>query len=77
MQFRSAEVPPLSDILSLVSNLDLAVKEFCVDPGLKQQSLLRRTTWDSGNLEDRNLLKLRSLNSSCPFFLSDNSIWGQ
>ena len=28
-------------------------------------------------LEDRNLLKLRSLDSSCPFFLSDNSIWGQ
>ena len=28
-------------------------------------------------LEDRNLLKLRSLGSSCPFFLSDNSIWGQ
>ena len=28
------------------------------------------------NLEDRNLLKLRSLDSSCPFFLSDNSIWG-
>ena len=29
------------------------------------------------SLEDRNLLKLRSLDSSCPFFLSDNSIWGQ
>ena len=29
------------------------------------------------NLEDRNLLKLRSLDSSCPFFLSGNSIWGQ
>ena len=28
-------------------------------------------------LEDRNLLKLRSLHSSCPFFLSENSIWGQ
>ena len=28
-------------------------------------------------LEDRNLLKLRSLDSSCPFFLSDTSIWGQ
>ena len=28
-------------------------------------------------LEDLNLLKLGSLNSSCPFFLSDNSIWGQ
>ena len=28
-------------------------------------------------LEDRNLLKLRSLGSSCPFFLSDDSIWGQ
>ena len=28
-------------------------------------------------LEDRNLLKLRSLDPSCPFFLSDNSIWGQ
>ena len=27
-------------------------------------------------LEDRNLLKLRRLDSSCPFFLSDNSIWG-
>ena len=26
-------------------------------------------------LEDPNLLKLRSLDSSCPFFLSDNSIW--
>ena len=29
------------------------------------------------DLEDRNLLKLRSLDSSCPFFLSDTSIWGQ
>ena len=28
-------------------------------------------------LDDRNLLKLRSLDSSFPFFLSDNSIWGQ
>ena len=28
-------------------------------------------------LEDRNLLKLRSLDSSFPFFLSDNSIRGQ
>ena len=29
------------------------------------------------DLEDRNLLKLRRLDPSCPFFLSDNSIWGQ
>ena len=29
------------------------------------------------NLEDRDLLKFRSLDSSCPFFLSDNSLWGQ
>ena len=29
------------------------------------------------NLEDPNLLKLRSLDSCSPFFLSDNSIWGQ
>ena len=29
------------------------------------------------NLEDRNLLKLRSLDSSCPFLLSGNRIWGQ
>ena len=28
-------------------------------------------------LEDRNLLKLRSLDSSSPFFLSNTSIWGQ
>ena len=28
-------------------------------------------------LEDRNLLKLRRLDSSCPFFLSDNSILGR
>ena len=28
-------------------------------------------------LEDRNLLKLRSLDPSCPFFPSDNRIWGQ
>ena len=28
-------------------------------------------------LEDPNLLKLRSLDSSCPFFLSDTSIWGE
>ena len=27
-------------------------------------------------LEDRNLLKLMSLDSSCPFFLSDKSNWG-
>ena len=26
-------------------------------------------------LEDRNLLKLRRLDSSCPFCISDNSIW--
>ena len=30
-----------------------------------------------GYLEDRNLLKLRSLDSSCPFLLSDSSIWGE
>ena len=29
------------------------------------------------DLEDRNLLKLRSRDSSCPFFLSDKRIWGQ
>ena len=29
------------------------------------------------DLEDRNLLKLRSLDSLSPFFLSHNSIWGQ
>ena len=29
------------------------------------------------DLEDRNLVKLRSLDPSCPFCLSDNSIWGQ
>ena len=28
-------------------------------------------------LEDRNLHKLRSLDYSCPFFLSDDRIWGQ
>ena len=28
-------------------------------------------------LEDPNLLKLRSLDSSCPFVLNDTSIWGQ
>ena len=28
-------------------------------------------------LEDRNLLKLRGLDFSCPLFLSDNSVWGQ
>ena len=27
--------------------------------------------------EDRNLLKLRNLDSFCPCFLSDNGIWGQ
>ena len=36
--------------------------------------LLNRIEHD---LEDRNLLKLRSLDSSFPFFLSDNSIWRQ
>ena len=29
------------------------------------------------DLEDPNLLKLRSLGSSCLFFLSNNSIWGK
>ena len=28
-------------------------------------------------LEDRNLLKFRSLDSSCPFSLTDNSEWGR
>ena len=28
-------------------------------------------------LDDPNLLKIRSLDSSCPFFLSDSSAWGQ
>ena len=28
-------------------------------------------------IQDRNLLKLRSLGSSCPFFLGDNGNWGQ
>ena len=39
-----------------------------------------KTTVSQGGtncLEDRNLLTLRSLDSSCPFFLSDTSIWGQ
>ena len=31
---------------------------------------------DVSYLEDPNLLKLRSLDSSCPFFLSDKSISG-
>ena len=30
-----------------------------------------------GILEDRNLRKLRSPDSSCPSFLSDHSLWGQ
>ena len=29
------------------------------------------------HLEDPNLLKLRSLASSCPFFPNDSSIWGE
>ena len=33
--------------------------------------------WTMEILENLNLLKLRSLDPSCPFFLSDNSIWGQ
>ena len=37
----------------------------------------RPPSYGCSNLEDRNLLKLRSLDSSCPFCLSDNSIWGQ
>ena len=36
-----------------------------------------KTAFRSFRLEDRNLRKLRSLDSSCPFFLSDNRIWGQ
>ena len=38
--------------------------------------MLRRETLRA-YLEDRNLLKLRSLDSSRPFFVSDNNIWGQ
>ena len=40
-------------------------------------SLSQKTREGCGCLEDRNLLKLRSLDSSCPFFLSDTCIWGQ
>ena len=40
-------------------------------------SAISNFKWNFTYLEDRNLLKLRSLDSSCPFFLSDNSIWGQ
>ena len=35
-----------------------------------------RAIWGH-DLEDRNLLKLRKMDPSCPFFLSENSIWGQ
>ena len=38
----------------------------------KVQSVLKGT-----NIEDRNLLKLTNLDSSWPFLLSDNRIWGQ
>ena len=31
----------------------------------------------SPSLEDHSVLKFRCLDPSCPFFLSDNSIWGQ
>ena len=41
------------------------------------QKFTSKTVWSAlfsvCNLEDRNLLKLRSLDSSCPFLLSDNS----
>ena len=35
------------------------------------------TRTEGSFLEDRNLLKLRYLDSSGPFFLSDHSIWEQ
>ena len=38
---------------------------------------LRRCGASQKFLEDPNLPKLRSLDSSCLFFLSDNSFWGQ
>ena len=39
--------------------------------------LIEEASQMGGSLEDPNILKLRSLDSSCPFYLSDNSISGQ
>ena len=47
------------------------------DTVLKQNPNIGTVLANSSVHEDRNLLKLRSLDSSCPVFLSDNSIWGQ
>ena len=56
-----------------------SVKRFTEPPdseNLKVTVLIPFPKISAYNLEDRNLLKLRSLDSSCPFSLSDNSIWG-
>ena len=45
---------------------------------MKQHYLNKQKKKDNKKfLEDRNPLKLRSLDSSCPCFQSDNNIWGQ
>ena len=56
--------------LDLASEKPLAPEKSGVAP-------MQKGFWVVQTLEDRNLLKLRSLDSSFPFFLSDNSIWEQ
>ena len=50
-----------------------------VNRGLKRHQVGARPTagGTTNILEDPNLLKLKRLDSSCPFFLSDTSILGQ
>ena len=54
---------------------------FCVRQGKKILGRFEGFPWLKQNNQGKegqgNLLKLRSLGSLTPFFLSDNSIWGE
>ena len=42
--------------------------------GIQKSPLLQAAPKSGGDLEGRNLLKIRRLDSSCPFFLSENAL---
>ena len=84
--FSSENPLPLSWWLSCVDGSSVSGPSGCglkarsktfLEPFLELGVVAWPLFWHPTFLEDRNLLKLRSLDPSCPCFLSDNNIWGQ
>ena len=69
-------LPPL-EILGVGVTGTFLNRDMHIQYGLQFAKPHRETTTPPSTLENPNLLKLRSLQSSCPFFLSDSSIWEQ